>query len=252
MPQLFGSHERGLDLRIVKRPQRRGTTLRKPRRDIVAKGSDDLWDQGRTRWRREHFGPRIARAAQQFVDRRTRRSFLDFSLQPTYDAAKHLDIGIGAVGVLACAAIVLGQRANAMRPGAGQQDARERQRIEYAKARGQRDAQSLAGCFEQRAVVAGAIMRDEREIAGIGKEVAQHLGNRRRVLHLLVGNLRQADDMLGDGYGWPGKAGPRFLRHAIDPAPGGNLNNLGGGLRRIRACRLQIEDHIAAAPEGLP
>ncbi len=106
-----------------------------------------------------------------------------------------------------------------------QKRTRQRQRIEDEKRGRQRHAQPLAGSPDERPIVARAIMRDKGQISNVREECLQGLPGRWRIAHFIHRDLRQFYDMSRNRHTRAHECRPRLLGKAINPAPGGNLDD---------------------------
>src|SRR5579884_97527 len=120
---------------------------------------------------------------------------------------------------------------------------KHKQRIRWSQ------PETLARLDEQRAIITGPIVRDQRKLTDVGKESAQRLIDRGSILYLFHRDPGEIHDMLWNGDAGSNEGCPRLLRHAIHAALRGNLNDFSSGRLRIRAGRLKIEDDITASPE---
>src|SRR5713101_1739992 len=94
-------------------------------------------------------------------------------------------------------------------------------------------------------------MGNQGEVAHVGEEFTQNIGNRRCAAHIIIGDFRKLDDMFGDRHQWMHKTGPERVRYTIHPTLRGNLDNLRSRRISILARGLKVKDHIAAPPERL-
>src|SRR5262249_27293162 len=139
--------------------------------------------------RGQHLGPGVAGAAEQLEDGGARGAPVKQVAQPDQDAREHLHVGVGAGGVGPGAAEMLGGGADAVGAEGGQHGPGQGQAVEDEEVGRQRYAQSPADGGDQGPVVAGAVVGDEGEVAGVVEEFAQGGGG--------VGGV--ADVLGGDG-----------------------------------------------------